>query len=96
MNFTANFKLIFYIFIKDGKKKKSIFKSREDNWLSIKMTLDFVPTLVAAGDERQFKLWSCSDIIPLSCHLKTQLPKIIETRWRTVQIKDSLYCRLMS
>lgn len=70
--------------------KKSIFKSREDNWLSIKTTLDLVPTLVAAGDERQFKLGSCSDIIPLSCHLKTQLPKIIETCWRTVQIKDSL------
>lgn len=62
------------------KKKKSIFKkSREDNWLSIKTTLVSVPTLVSAGDERRFKLGSCSDILPLSCHLKTQLPKFIET-----------------
>lgn len=55
MDFRGNFKLIFYFFIKDGRKK-SIFKSREDNWLSIKTSLDFVPTLVAAGDERQFKI----------------------------------------
>lgn len=63
------------------KKKKKIYfqKSREDNWLSIKTTLVSVPTLVSAGDERRFKLGSCSDILPLSCHLKTQFPKFIET-----------------
>ena len=62
--------IFFYFFIKEGREKKSIFKSREDNWLSIRTTPDFVPTSVAAGDEKQFKLGSCSDIIPLSCHLK--------------------------
>lgn len=41
------------------------------------MTLDFVPALVSAGDESEFKLGSCSDVPPLLCHLKTKLPKCL-------------------
>ena len=97
MNFTGKLKLIFYFFIKEERGgKKSIFKSREDNWLSIKTTLDFVPTSVTAGDERQFKLGSCSNIIPSSCHLGTQSPKIIENCRRTVPIKNSLQINILT
>lgn len=41
------------------------------------MTLDFVPTLVSAGNESEFKLGSCSDVPPLLCRLKTKLPKCL-------------------
>lgn len=52
------------LLIKRGVEK-TILKTRGHNWLCIQITLD-LPTLVSAGDEREVKLESCLNIIPLS------------------------------